>query len=108
MSNEINFPNANEEQNKILNQIAKEVEMKEKEEQHKLDAEKDKDEFLYLWGHFERRLERILKNFKEDTYQTGVHSLEVTVKIKKKDSQEPLVENFVFNDKLKLTKITEI
>ena len=108
MSKEIEFPNANKQQNKILNMIAKQREKEVKAEQDAFDAEKDKDEFLYLWGHFKRRLEKQLDDFINDKYGTGIHGLEVLFRITKEDSTEELRSNYVYNDKLKMTKIEEI
>ena len=102
------FPGANEQQNKILNMIADQKEKESKAKQDAFDAEKDKDEFLYLWKHFDRRLKKMLKDFRDETYNSGQHSIEVIVKIKKDDNEDTLQENFVYSDKLKLFKITEI
>ena len=105
---DIKFPNANEEQNKILNMIAEQRSREAKAEQDKFDAEKDKDEFLYLWGHFERRLNKILSDFRDETYSSGLHSLEVDIKIKKKGATDAIKEQFIYCDKLKMFKLTEI
>ena len=102
------FPGANEQQNKILNMIADQKEKEAKAKQDAFDAEKDKDEFLYLWKHFDRRLKKMLKDFRDETYNSGQHSIEVIVKIKKDDNEDALQENFVYSDRLKLFKITEI
>jgi len=104
----IQFPNANEAQNKILNKIAEQKMKEAKAKQDAFDAEKDKDEFLFLWKHFERRLNKMLKDFRDDIYQMGNYSLEVLVKVKKEGATDDLKEQFVYNDKLKLFKITQI
>lgn len=107
MGDKIKFPGANEEQNKILNMIAEQQAKKLKADEEAFDKEKDKDEFLYLWGHFERRLRVYLDEFRDKQSQTGFHSLEVLVKVKKKDSTDVIKENFVYSDKLRMQKITE-
>lgn len=104
----IQFPNANEAQNKILNKIKEQKEKEAKAKNDQFDKEKDKEEFLYLWGHFERRLNKMLKDFKDDLQPTGYHSMVVTVKIKKDGANDDVVENFVYSDQLKLNKIVEI
>jgi len=104
----IEFPNATKEQNKILNKIAEQKLKEKKAEQNKFDAEKDKEEFLYLWGHFERRLQLLLEAFKNELYPKGYHGLEVLVKVTKDGSKDKIQEQFVFNDKLKLFHMTEI
>jgi len=108
MGEPIKFPNANEEQNKILNMIAEQKSKEAKAAQDKFDAEKDKEEFLYLWGHFERRLQKILDDFKDKTYNSGIHSLVVDITIKKKDSTDAIKEKFIYCDKLKMFKTTEL
>lgn len=104
----IEFSGANEQQNKILNMIAEQKQKEKKAKQDAFDAEKDKDEFLYLWKHFEKRLTKILNDFKDETYNTGQHSLEVFVKIKKDENKDIVQEKFIYSDKLKLFKVTEI
>jgi len=108
MTNEIKFPNANEEQNKILNMIANQRAKEEKAKQKAFDAEKDKEEFLFLWRHFRDRLNKMLDDFVDDSYGTGYHGLEIVFKIKKDDSKDSIVEKFIYNDKLKMFKVTEI
>lgn len=103
----IKFPGANEEQNKILNMIKEQHDKRAKAAADEFDKEKDKEEFLYLWKHFEHRLNRYLADFRDKQSQTGFHSLEVTIKINKKDSTEVINENFIYSDKLKLYKITQ-
>lgn len=107
MSN-IKFPNADEHQNKILNMIAEQEQKKLKAEQDTFDKEKDKTEFLYLWKHFKLRLNKYLDEFVDETYNDGRHSLEVTLTVKKDDSDDNVVENFVYNKRLNLKKILEI
>jgi hypothetical protein len=104
----IQFPNANEAQNKILNQISEQKLKEKKAKNDEFDKEKDKEEFLYLWKHFERRLNKILKDFKDDLQPTGYHSMVVTVKIKKDGADDDVTENFVYSDQLRLNKIVEI
>lgn len=106
--NMIQFPNANEEQNKILNMIADQKLKEAKAKKDEFDKEKDKEEFLYLWKHFERRLNKYLEDFRDTLYPKGYHSLEVLIKIKKDKSTDVLREEFIFSDKLKLFKLTEI
>ena len=108
MGKKIQFPNANKAQNDILNKIAEQKAKEAKSKKDEFDKEKDKEEFLYLWGHFERRLNKILKDFKEDLQPTGYHSMVVTVKIQKDSATDDVVENFVYSDQLKLNKIVEI
>lgn len=108
MGKTIKFPGANEEQNKILNMIAEQREKEEKAKKDDFDKEKDKEEFLYLWKHFDDRLGKILQDFRDVQYNKGTHSLEVTVRVKKQDGTDLLKENFVYSDKLKLFKETEI
>jgi hypothetical protein len=108
MGDPIKFPNANEEQNKILNMIAEQKSKEAKASQDKFDAEKDKEEFLYLWKHFDDRLQRMLNDFKDDTYNSGIHSLEVNVTVKKKGATDAIKEQFIYCDKLKLFKTTEL
>jgi hypothetical protein len=108
MGKEIKFPNANEAQNKILNKIKEQKEKEAKAKKNAFDEEKDKQEFLYLWKHFDRRLRKILNDFKDDTYQKGHHGLEITVKIKKDNSKDNVIEKFVYSDRLKLFKLVEI
>lgn len=108
MGKKIEFPNATKEQNKILNKIAEQKKKETEAEAYKLDKEKETKEFLFLWKHFEDRLQKQLKEFRDHYYQTGICSLEVLVKIKKEGSTDNLRENFVYDDKLKLYKIVEI
>ncbi|MBR9682647.1 MAG: hypothetical protein GOV02_03140 [Candidatus Aenigmarchaeota archaeon] len=108
MGEMIEFPNANEEQNKILNKIAEQKAKESKAKNDEFDKEKDREEFLYLWKHFEARLNKYLKDYKEDLQPKGYHGLEVLIRIKKDDSSDELKEKFIFSDKLKLFKITEI
>lgn len=104
----IQFPNANEEQNKILNMIAEKKAQELKAEKDAFDAKKDKDEFLYLWGHFERRLKKLLSDFRDVDYDKGTHSLEVYIKVKKDGSTDAIKEEFLYSDKLKMFKFTEV
>ena len=104
----IQFPNANEAQNEILNQIAEKKAKEAKAKADDFDKEKDKEEFLYLWKHFERRLNKILKDYKEDLQPYGYYGLEILVKVTKDGADDDLKEQFVYNDKLKLIKITEL
>ncbi len=108
MGEMINFPRANEEQNKILNKIAEQKSKEAKAKQDKFDEDKDREEFLYLWKHFKARLDKYLNDYKDDLQPKGYHGLEVLIKIKKDDSSDKLKEEFLFSDKLKLFKITEI
>jgi hypothetical protein len=108
MAKTIQFPGANEAQNKILNKIAQQKSKEAKAKKDEFDREKDKEEFLYLWKHFERRLNKILKDFKDDLQPTGYHSMVVTVKIIKDGATDDVKEQFVYNDNLKLNKIVEI
>lgn len=108
MSKEIEFPNANEAQNKILNKIKEQKEKEAKAKKNEFDEEKDKAEFLYLWKHFDRRLRKILNDFRDDIYQKGHHGLEITVKIKKDNSKDNVIEKFIYSDRLKLFKVVEI
>ncbi|MGD2072033.1 MAG: hypothetical protein PVG65_00885 [Candidatus Thorarchaeota archaeon] len=107
MGKKIEFPGANEEQNKILNMIAEQKEKEAKAAQNAFDKEKDKEEFLYLWKHFDRRLKKTLEDFRDIQYTTGIHSLEVTIKVKKEGSTDSITEKFVYSDKLKMLKVTE-
>ena len=104
----IQFPNATEAQNKILNKIAEQKSKEAKAKKDEFDKEKDKEEFLYLWKHFERRLNKILKDFRDDLQPTGYHQLEVLVKIKKTNSSDDINEKFIYSDQLKLYKITQL
>ena len=108
MGEKIQFPNATEEQNKILNKIAEQKAKEAKAKKDSFDREKDKEEFLYLWKHFSRRLNKILKDFKDELQPSGYHQLVVTVKIKKDGSDDDVTESFVFSDQLKLNKIVEL
>jgi gas vesicle protein len=108
MGKKIEFPNANKAQNKILNQIAEQKEKEMKAKEDKFDEEKDRDEFLYLWKHFSDRLQKMLKDFRDDLQPKGYHSLEIQFIVKKDDSTDALKEKFIYGDKLKLFKITEI
>jgi hypothetical protein len=91
-----------------LNKIAQQKSKEAKAKKDEFDREKDKEEFLYLWKHFERRLNKILKDFKDDLQPTGYHSMVVTVKIIKDGATDDVKEQFVYNDNLKLNKIVEI
>lgn len=104
----IQFPNANAAQNEILNQIAEKKSKEAKAKQDGFDKEKDKEEFLYLWKHFERRLNKMLKDYKEDLQPYGYYGLEIMVKVKKDGADDDLKEQFVYSDRLKLFKITEL
>jgi len=108
MGEKIQFPNATEAQNEILNKIAEQKSKEAKARQNKFDAEKDKEEFLYLWKHFHRRLSKILNDFKDDLQPTGYHKMIVTVKIEKEGSDDDVTEQFVYSDQLRLNKIVEI
>ena len=108
MGEKIEFPGANETQNKILNKIKEQKEKEAKAKKNDFDKEKDKSEFLYLWKHFDRRLRKILNDFRDDIYPKGQHGLEIIVKIKKNNSKDDVVEKFVYSDRLKLFKIVEI
>ena len=108
MGEKIQFPGANEAQNEILNQIKEQKEKELKAKKDKFDEEKDRDEFLYLWKHFERRLRKILNDFRDDLHPKGFHSLEVLIKVKKDGASDAIKEQFIFSDDLKLFKITEI
>jgi hypothetical protein len=104
----IQFPNANEAQNDILNQIAEKKAKEAKAKADEFDKEKDKEEFLYLWKHFNRRLNKMLKDYEEDLQPYGYYGLEILVKVKKDGADDDLKEQFVYSDRLKLTKITEL
>jgi len=108
MGKQIKFPNANEAQNKILNMIAEQKEKEIKDKQDEFDKEKDKDEFLYLWKHFDDRLRKILNDFKNDLQPKGYHGLVVTVRVQKDGSTDEIKEKFLYSDGLQLFKVTEI
>jgi hypothetical protein len=108
MTETIQFPNANEAQNKILNKISEQKAKEVKARKDQFDKEKDKEEFLYLWKHFERRLRKILNDFRDELQPTGYHSMVITVKIMKDGATDDVTENFVYSDQLKLNKIVEI
>jgi hypothetical protein len=108
MGEKINFPNANKAQNKILNKIKEQKEKEAKAKKDDFDEQKDREEFLYLWKHFDRRLRKILNDFKDDLHPKGYHGLEVLIKVKKDGASDDIKEEFIFSDKLKLYKITEI
>ena len=104
----IKFPGANEAQNDILNQIASKKAKEAKAKQDGFDKEKDKEEFLYLWKHFNRRLTKMLEDYKNDLQPYGYYGLEIMVKVKKDGADDDLKEQFVYSDRLKLFKITEL
>jgi len=95
-------------QNEILNKIAEQKAKESKSKKDKFDKEKDKEEFLYLWKHFDRRLTKILKDFRDELQPTGYHKMVVTVKIEKDGASDDVTENFVYSDQLRLNKIVEI
>ena len=108
MGKKIEFPNANEAQNEILNQILEQKQKEAKAKKDEFDKEKDREEFLYQWKHFYDRLTKMLNDYRDDLQPKGYHSLEVQFIVKKDDSSDALKEKFVFSDRLKLFKITEI
>lgn len=108
MGKTIQFPKANEAQNEILNQIYEQKQKEAKAKQDAFDAEKDRAEFLYQWKHFYDRLTKMLNDFRDDLHPKGYHGLEIQFIVKKDDSTDSVKEKYVFTDKLKLFKITEI
>jgi len=108
MGKKIEFPNANEAQNKILNQIADQKSKELKAKQDEFDEDKDKEEFLYIWKHFDDRLRKMLNDYKDTLQPKGYHGLVVTVRVQKKDSTDELKEQFLYSDDLQLFKVTEI
>ena len=108
MGKKIQFPKATPAQNEILNQIKEQKEKEAKAKQAKFDEEKDRNEFLYLWKHFDRRLRKVLNDFKDDLQPKGYYGLEVLIKVTKDGATDDLKEQFIFGDKLKLYKITQI
>ncbi len=108
MGKTVQFPKANEAQNKILNQILEQKQKEAKAKQDEFDAEKDREEFLYQWKHFYERLMKMLNDFRDDQQPKGCYGLEIQFIVKKDDSTDAVKEKFVFTDKLKLFKITEI